>query len=143
MSEKATTDERDERRRGRLTAVASERRAERRAEELRNQSDKMQAGCPLIGGVMSNLVDLAALEAVTRMLKDADASSTVSLSTARQLCSELNYAVALLAAADKVCEYAQHGRLCNLTLDMSSNCDCGLQLFKDAYHTLKGKPDAK
>ena len=51
---------------------------------------------------MSNLVDLAALEVVTQRLKDADASSTVSLSTARQLCSELNYAVALLDDRDRL-----------------------------------------
>ncbi|KKM70943.1 hypothetical protein LCGC14_1435630 [marine sediment metagenome] len=90
---------------------------------------------------MSN-VDPKALEVVTQRLKDADASSTVSLSTARQLCSELNYAVALLTAADKVCTWARHDNGCHGPCATGS-CTCGLQEARGAYEALKGKQDDK
>lgn len=59
------------------------------------------------------------------------------LRTAYQHIDELH---ALLAKADKVCEYAEHGRICRGAIHaFEVPCDCGLQEAEDAYHILKGQ----
>ncbi len=55
----------------------------------------------------------------------------------------LSYKVAalekLLAAADKVCEYAYHSTLDGCGFRDKDNCECGLTKAQNAYQALKGK----
>ncbi len=48
----------------------------------------------------------------------------------------------LLAAADKVCEYAYHSTA-GCGLRDKDNCECGFTKAQKAYQSLKGKADAK